>query len=500
MTYTWMSNLKRESLMNTCRPWSHKYSKLRKVTALLLLAGMTEAAVADNLRIENVTFIRRVESSGDLRAIFDVKWQNAWNNSKNHDAAWIFLKFIYPDGGYAHINIESTGHRIVEMPGAAAPRATIDVAENGVGFFIYPAESHRGDVKWRVSVKLDSSAAENRYRRAKLEVYGIEMVYVPQGPFSLGDPDTTSLGFGAFYEADANGRASGLFRIKSEDQIQIGKGKGQLYYRRQNQYQGDQNGPVPASFPKGFHAFYVMKYEISQGQYVSFLNSLSVDHTFERFSFGGRSYFEKRGTIKLEGGRYVAGKPERPLNFLSWDDGLAFGDWAALRPMTELEFTKASRGPDKPLAGEFPWGTSSTDELARVVGPDDDLIMTNGWDESQLNDKTRAVFGASYYWVMDLAGSVWERTISIGLEGGRKFLGTHGDGRLGSRGRATNDDWPHDYRGDEGHGYRGGGFYDQGQISHEFNPYSPIAYRRFGGWAGSYPYRSYGFRCARTQP
>ena len=25
-----------------------------------------------------------------------------------------------------------------------------------------------------------------------------------------------------------------------------------------------------------------------------------------------------------------------------------------------------------------------------------------------------------------------------------------------------------------------------------------IAYRRFGAWAGAYPYRSYGFRCTRT--
>ncbi len=58
-----------------------------------------------------------------------------------------------------------------------------------------------------------------------------------------------------------------------------------------------------------------MKYEITQGQYAAFLNTLSDDDTFERFSFGGRTYFKKRGTIRLEEDRYVAGSPQRPLNF-----------------------------------------------------------------------------------------------------------------------------------------------------------------------------------------
>lgn len=161
-------------------------------------------------------------------------------------------------------------------------------------------------------------------------------------------------------------------------------------------------------------------------------------------------------------------------------------------------FTKAARGPNPPPPHEFPWGTASLDALARVVGPDDELIMTNGWDESRLTEATRPAFGASYYWVMDLAGSVWERVITIGQPDGRAFTGSHGDGRLHERARADNEDWPHDFRGKEGHGYRGGGFYDQGRSVSDFNPYSPVAYRRFGGWAGSYPYRAYGFRCART--
>ena len=40
-------------------------------------------------------------------------------------------------------------------------------------------------------------------------------------------------------------------------------------------------------------------------------------------------------------------------------DGAAYADWSGLRPMTELEFEKACRGNQTPVANEFAWGTAS---------------------------------------------------------------------------------------------------------------------------------------------
>ena len=124
--------------------------------------------------------------------------------------------------------------------------------------------------------------------------------------------------------------------------------------------------------------------------------------------------------------------------------------------------------------------------------------MLNGLGEEALTEDNRAQFGASYYWVMDLAGSMWEKVVTAGDEVGRSFSGNHGDGSVDSYGEADVEGWPSGMRASMGYGYRGGGFYDQGRSIGDFNPYSPIAYRRFGGWAGSYPHRAYGFRCART--
>lgn len=467
---------------------------------LLLVLLLPTIAHASNLRVENVRLISRGETTGELYVLVDVAWDNAWRTDRNHDAAWVFFKYQFPNyNGVVHANLIPDDHAIIDVPGHDAPPATIAVSADSTGLFVYPQENYRGDVRWRIRVSLEPGQYERVRRQGPvLEAFGVEMVYIPAGPFALGDPDPAALGFGAFYQSDASGEPDGLYRIASEAAIAVGPQAGALYYRRSNQYQGDQQGPIPAAFPKGHAAFYVMKYELTQGDYAAFLNTLRDEDTYERFSFGGRGYQDQRGSLRLEGHTYVADQPARPLNFGSWDDQLAWTDWAACRPMTEFEFTKAARGPETPVASGFPWGTNSRDALARVVGPDDDVIMTNGWDESRLSDATRPVFGASYFWVMDLAGSVWERVITPTQPDGRTFTGTHGDGNVRDRGRADNPDWPHDWAQQEGHGYRGGGFYDQGRTVHEFNPHSPVAYRRFGGWAGSYPTRAYGYRCART--
>ena len=82
-------------------------------------------------------------------------------------------------------------------------------------------------------------------------------------------------------------------------------------------------------------------------------------------AFAGRS-------IEIEDDHFVARAPARPANWVSWDDGIAFAAWARLRPMTEFEYTKACRGPSEPVAGDYPWGTSSTARLRRlIVSPND---------------------------------------------------------------------------------------------------------------------------------
>ena len=423
----------------------------------------------------------------------NVQWRNGWRSSRNHDAVWLTVKAGAAGRPWRRVRLAPSGHSVVP---SAGPAGEVIVTADRIGAFVIPAAEHRGNVNWNVRLLIDRQDAGTD----DVHVLGIETVYVPAGAFTLGDPEPLALEYSSVYRSDARGEPDGLFRVTSEGAIDVGPRRGALFYRtRLPQYEGDRLGPIPAAFPKGVAPFYVMKYEITQGQYADFLNAIGGHATAFRAIHGGTDYASHRGTIRLDGTTYLATVPSRPANGISWDDGLAFADWMGMRPMTEFEFTKASRGPGEPIAHEYPWGTNSFERLKRIMGPDDDLVTTGEADEGTLSDANRDVLGASFYWVMDLAGSVWERVITFGHPRGRAFHGTHGDGTLDDQGNATNEDWP---RGDDagGYGYRGGGYYERGMPIREFNPYSPIAWRRFGSWGGGPRAIAYGFRAARTAP
>jgi hypothetical protein len=327
------------------------------------------------------------------------------------------------------------------------------------------------------------------------------MVQIPQAAFTIGEADTAAAWNNhALFIANENGRPGGLWKINSEtESISIGKEKGNLYYNSQVPfYHGDQKGIISSEFPKGFRAFYIMKYETTQGQYCDFLNCISNAATASRANFGSRDYYTYRGTIRFENGKYVAGSPLRPCNYFSWDDACAYADWAGLRPMTELEFEKACRGPLPPIPHEFPWNTNKKDKLQRLVNTDDELVWTGDLNESDLNDNNRDRFGSSYYWVMDLAGSLWERCVTVGDSAGRAFKGTHGDGMLAYYGFASNADWPKGSTETEGFGFKGGGYYEHNMQYGGFNPHSPIGNRNFGAWSGGARSLAYSSRFVRS--
>ncbi|MGQ0643049.1 MAG: SUMF1/EgtB/PvdO family nonheme iron enzyme [Gemmatimonadaceae bacterium] len=466
-------------LLLTLAGVSNTMTKAGVMFVVLLGTGVSRAAATE---IRGATGpIERVSGSGSLRITAHVSWKNAWRTQRNHDAAWLFVKLRpAPNAGWMHVRVLSV------VAASTVPPVTCQVSADRIGAFCAPATTYRGAMSVHVRLELDAASLPERVRAsAQLagKVFGLEMVFVSEGPFSLGDPDPRSLDYAAFYRSDAGGVPADQFRVTSEAAIPVAPDAGALYYSAANaQSEGDRAGPIPADFPKGTRAFYAMKYQLLQGQYADFLNHIGKQAAFFRAIHAGPDYYDERGTIRLEGNVFVAERPSRPANWVSWDDGVAFADWAGLRPMTELEFTKAARGPADPVAADYPWGSNSNTRLVRRLGTDGDLPQTGDADESRLTHETRDMFGASYYWVMDLAGSVWEKVVTIGHAKGRAFRGTHGDGELREYGIAPNADWPAGDHEAGGYGYRGGGYYERGMPDRDFNPYSPVEWRRYGSW------------------
>lgn len=468
---------------------------------------LTSAVVAaSDLKIEGIEWTRDVDPLR-YKVKFTISWNNSWRNEKNYDAAWVFLKYVgpvYQQASYRHAKLMDNGHRLLinHIPGN--PNPVIEIPEDRIGLFIYPSGKHRGANRWTIELALDTNILRETTFNPNsrlIDAYGIEMVHIPQAAFTIGEADTAAAWKNySLFISNGNGRPAGLWKVKAENEnIPVGKEKGNLYYNVQTPlYQGDQMGIIPATFPKGFQPFYIMKYETTQGQYAAFLNGISNGGTAARANFGSRDYYTNRGTIRLENDKYIAGSPDRPCNYFSWDDACAYADWAGLRPMTELEYEKACRGPQTPMAIEYPWSTDNKARLQRVVNKDDELVWLNDLKEGDLTETNRDLFGASYYWVMDLAGSLWERCVTIGDSIGRSFKGTHGDGMLAPYSFASNADWPRGSTESAGFGFKGGGYYEHNMQYGGFNPHSPIGNRNFGAWPGGARSLAYGSRFVRT--
>lgn len=474
---------------------------------LLLFGCFSVSAIASDIKIDGIEWVGNRDDQ-TFFARFTISWENSWNNARNRDAAWVFIKYESAqnkDVTYRHAKVLGSGHRMLSNHIAGSPAPLIEVPEDRIGLFISPSSTYRGTIRWTIDVALDTFVINSRnftINDRVLAVYAIEMVQVPAGAFTVGDADTNALKHSSLFASDGSGKYGGLYTISEEKKpVAVGAAKNELYYFSPTKiYNGDQQGPIPADFPKGVQSFYIMKYETTQGQYTQFLNGISAESSQQRVNFSGKRYYENRGSIRIENNKYVAASPNRPCNYFSWDDACAYADWAGLRPMTELEFEKACRGTQKPLLHEYPWNTNSKEKLQRVISLTDELVWTNGLKESELNDANRDRFGSSYYWVMDLAGSLWERCVTIGDSTGRAFTGSHGDGVITYFGFATNADWPKGSTETTGFGFRGGGYYTHNQVYQGFNPHSPIAWRPFAAWSGGNRVNAYGSRFVRTAP
>jgi hypothetical protein len=280
---------------------------------------------------------------------------------------------------------------------------------------------------------------------------------------------------------------------------------------------------LPHEFPKGFDAFYIMKYEITEAQYVDFLNMLTYDQRRVRENTELDEYRHKIRGDYTSG--YTTTKPNRTCSFLNWADGAAYADWSGLRPFTELEFEKACRGTKPSVPNEYAWGnmdafeaiyisenpedgtetvTAADDEYANAnyhggdfIGGDADGTLQNSLGPLRAGifaasgDGSREQSGASYYGVMELSGNMLERPISLGNRNGRSFAGTHGDGQLSRWGGANVRTWP----GPKaiGVGFRGGHIF-RGE------PSLRVSDRRYAAHVLEYRRAQYGFRAARTAP
>lgn len=445
---------------------------------VLALTCMMQA-LSNNIQVSNVALTGQNAGANTYQVKFDISWENSWRTStfeSNYDAAWIFVKYrVTPGVIWDHATISTTGN-------VAPTGGTVHVPSDGVGAFLYRNTNGMGNVNYtNVELRWNYGTAFPDDAILEICVFAIEMVYVPQGAFLAGD--ATLSPHGAFQTGDVNNP----FNITSEASLTLGGTSTSNLSNNNNagmttadDFNYTTTQTLPAAYPKGFNALFVMKYEISQGQYADFLNKLTNAQATPRFpGFNGSNQHTINNT-GVPPNIYVAGSPDRACNYLGWADVAAYADWSGLRPMSELEFEKICRGTRPAAPDEYAWGTpwvfnqaytyansGMPNEVATnaATGSGNAIYITTrgtsgprkcGLAAASVVTPTRQEAGATYYGVMEMSGNVWETTVSLGSAAGRAFVANHGNGIINSLGQSTVGGWPSVTTG-AGTGVRGGG-------------------------------------------
>ena len=362
---------------------------MKKNIAILVffLLAYASPAFSNGITVQKVSLTDTNRVAKTVRVKFNISWENSWRDSINWDAAWIFIKYREPKDSvwrYRHMTLSPSGNDA--GVGTASMKFAFPADNKGV--FYYRQSIGSGKVKMD-SVKLSWNYGLDQVTAidsVEIKVFATEMVYVPNGSFCIGDGNGTNRSSNSFQLKNApnnfvsitdkwsplintfNGNNGSMaaddailyntgIRISGLDGIDI---------------TGDKISEYP-DYPTGFRSFYAMKYEVSQGQYADFLNTLTLRDSSYLYSYSDTTKYKKlnskrrialqnldpifnmtpidlqRHTIILDSIdlKYIVTRPDRAFG-KGYSSYASFSDWAALRPISELEYEKACKGPLPP--------------------------------------------------------------------------------------------------------------------------------------------------------
>lgn len=507
---------------------------MKKIFLLLLVFIISfEIVCGNDIEIKNAVLKDQEISSRSVYIEFDISWKNSWRNSTNWDAAWVFVKFQRTKTGewyHASLNPNSNSH----STGSLGSDAIIEAVSDKKGIFFCWADNHKGDISsQKVKVKWnygdDYLSDELSQEVMRVGVYAIEMCYVKEGNFYIGDK--ASADRFRLFESDTPALISDqtvkILGLTGDNQLTVGG----ISINGKNGIDWNNDGVIDnPDYPTGYKAFYCMKYEISQEQYVDFLNTLTraqqgarvgtdiigktqITNTYVMTNSSSMLYKSSiRCSSEVDAllpitffcdfnGNFVPNEEcdgkNLACNYLKFQDGLHYAAWAGLRPMTELEYEKACRGFANYVQSEYAWGDDAKTQsigLGNQACGSENITGGNchfGHNThpylgplrvgifAEISQGQRKNAGASYWGISELTGNLWEGCINFANSTGRGFRNL--------------DNWQ--FENLVGVGQRGG---DWNYNYMMYVNYWPVSARQLAGSSYATRENGFGFRCVRS--
>lgn len=431
---------------------------------------------------------------GDFPYIsFTLSWDNSWrvdNNNhpqNNMDGVLVFFKYRVDGGEWQNFSLFApSGFPLLGLP------SNFEYTSYGNAKIFHPSAVGKGSISGQFRFSSDYLPHD-----VELRGFAIEMVQIPNYISTLGDGNGLLESTNAFHFGDNTYSNPGQFinvdvnafddaETEAPNTFEIGSGLSSL----------DINNP---NYPT-FSAIWCMKYEISQGAYRDFLNTLNVTQQTTRTanlptsptgtgalttSGNNRNFIEiKNPSVdgfpaeygcdasgnnvydEADDGEFVA------CNYLSWPDIAAWLDWAGLAPLNEIQFETICKNNygNQPIFGEYAWENKLINSSAFALGNFNtqsefasNISTTLGnaiFNQSGLDGPVRnGIFstatttnrkqsGAAFYGVMEMSGNLSEACVTVGNVAGRSYnkLGlpglSRGDGILSPNGNALVSYWP----------------------------------------------------------
>ncbi|MDO8802819.1 MAG: SUMF1/EgtB/PvdO family nonheme iron enzyme [Elusimicrobiota bacterium] len=295
-------------------------------TASFTTARFAAQSRANHAAITGVNILS-VTSDGLATIGFNIAENNvttgtSLGNGAYNTADWVFVKYSTQAG------VGDSWNHATLTGGTVGAGAALTAATDKRGVFLnHTANS----AYWTAGVTLtwDAGADGLFDSTVTVKIFTISMVRIPTGSFEY---NANSISYGTWNGYGGDFQAT----VANAGSLPTG---------------------APAGWPNGYNSFYMGRYEVTQGQYVEYLNTLGSAEAANRNYTGGGVSGQNivQFSTNPYGSRYYTYTPNNPKAVLPFSHAWPYLSWAGVRPPTEMEFEKAGRD----INGDtrrFPWG------------------------------------------------------------------------------------------------------------------------------------------------